>query len=194
MSEEKYKAVPNGRSTTSVKPSQQHKATPGHLRRWNQLQKWEQNNPFILTSYRPISYSYPKSIQSLLYFHNQTINIYSHLIGLALFAIGALVLWHAYAFRHATPDWTDAVAFGTFFGGLFLCLTLSVAYHTFANHSEKVCKDMLMCDFFGILGLITASWIPGIFYGFFCQQSTSRFYWAMVSCSTTYPVISGPFL
>jgi len=181
MKEEKHSAVSNGKSTTSIQSSDQASTSPDRLRHFNELEAWEQNNPFILTGYRPISLSYLRSIRSTLYFHNQTINIYTHLIGLVIFALVALALWHAYAFRHTTPNWTDAVAFGTFFSGLFLCLTLSVTYHVFSNHSKDVCEGMLMCDFFGILGLITASWVPGIFYGFFCQQSTSRFYWAMVS-------------
>lgn len=38
-----------------------------------------------------------------------------------------------------------------------------------------------MIDFLGMLCLVTGSWVPGVYYGFYCQRSVARFYLTLVS-------------
>jgi len=49
----------------------------GHLKliEYNQCPKWLTDNPYIITSYRPPCYSYKACYKSLLYVHNETVNI-----------------------------------------------------------------------------------------------------------------------
>jgi adiponectin receptor len=70
--------------------------------------------------------------------------------------------------------------FGFFFAGVSACLGLSSAFHTFCNHSEHIYEQWLVLDFLGILCLISGSWVPGVYYGFYCQRSTTRFYLIIV--------------
>lgn len=37
-------------------------------------------------------------------------------------------------------------------------------------------------DYVGIVALITGSFVPSIFYGFYCEPTLQKIYWAMVSC------------
>jgi len=49
----------------------------GHLKliTFNQCPKWLTDNPYIISNYRPPCYSYKACYQSLLYIHNETVNI-----------------------------------------------------------------------------------------------------------------------
>jgi adiponectin receptor len=151
---------------------------------FKQLPEWRQDNPYILRGYRPLTNSYWWCCRSLTYLHNQTLNIYTHLIGLVLFAL----LGHAFRYtlysRYQTATHEDAFVFIIFFIGLFTCLAFSSAFHTFSSHCEDVCKHWLILDILGILCLVTASWVPGIYYGFYCQRGVALFYLTMVSLSS----------
>ena len=47
---------------------------------WSELPSWQQDNQYILSGYRPQSNSFKRSFKSLAYLHNETVNVYSHLI------------------------------------------------------------------------------------------------------------------
>lgn len=165
---EKYysPATKNGRKTT--------------LLSFHELEPWQQDNAYILTSYRPLSHSYTRSLLSLSYLHNQTVNIYTHLIGVPLFALAAHRAWTTLSPLYASATHEDFVVFACFFAGLLACLSCSALFHTFANHSRLVHERWLLLDFLGILALIAGSWVPGVYYGFYCQRSDARFYLTLV--------------
>jgi adiponectin receptor len=145
---------------------------------------WQQDNKYILGGYRPLSNSYPRSLRSLLYLHNQTVNIYTHLLGFIAFGLLAYVLRDSLHIRYVTATNEDTVVFSAYFAGVFACFSLSSAYHTFSNHSKKICEQWLVLDFLGILCLIAGSWVPGVYYGFYCQRTVSRFYLVLVSVNS----------
>jgi hypothetical protein len=146
-----------------------------------QLPAWRKDNPYVLQGYRPLTDSYHDCLRTLAQLHNQTINIYTHLLGLLLFFLLAYVIQHSLHLRHATATYEDAIAFGSFFVGLFACLGFSAGFHIFLDHSKRVHDRWLAIDFFGILCLVAGSWVPGIYYGFYCQRSVARFYLTMVN-------------
>lgn len=47
---------------------------------WVQLPEWAKDNEYIQSGFRPISSSYLDCLKSCLYVHNETGNIYSHLL------------------------------------------------------------------------------------------------------------------
>jgi adiponectin receptor len=108
------------------------------LLRLQDIPPWQQDNPYILAGYRPLSNSYPKSLLSLLYTHYQTLNIYTHLLGLFFFALVAHALHATLPSRYPTATRANALVFLAYFAGLFVCLGLSVAYHALHNHSKAV--------------------------------------------------------
>jgi adiponectin receptor len=147
---------------------------------WEEIEPWQQNNCFIIRGYRQATNSYLKSIASLTYIHNQTVNIYTHLLGAIIFMVSSYVLYQAIASRYSTATWTDLVVFGCFFLGLFLCLFWSACFHTFGNHSDVVYRSGLLMDLIGIVCLINGSFFPGVYYGFYCEPGPTYAYWAMV--------------
>jgi adiponectin receptor len=105
----------------------------------------------------------PKSLLSPFYTHNQTLNIYTHLLGLIFFALVAHALHATLPSRYPAATRANALVFLAYFAGLFACLGLSVAYHALHNYSRRVYEQWLLCDFLGILCLITESWVPGVY-------------------------------
>lgn len=47
-----------------------------------ELPTWKKDNPYVLRGYRPLTNSYVECFKGLAELHNQTVNIYSHLLGL----------------------------------------------------------------------------------------------------------------
>lgn len=148
---------------------------------WDSLPAWRQDNHYITSGYRQTSGSYQKSASSLGYLHNETVNIYSHLIPAALFAIGGPILWIKFLPRYQAATHEDVYVFGCFFFGAVTCLGMSATYHTISNHSQKVSKLGNRLDYLGIVFLIWGSFIPSIYYGFTCAPRLIKLYWAMVS-------------
>ncbi|CAG8710234.1 12300_t:CDS:2, partial [Acaulospora morrowiae] len=144
------------------------------------LPSWLQDNSDIHTGYRRPTFSYIKCIQSLFYLHNESVNIWSHFVG-AVICIFFSIITYFYLLAHPSVKWWDFVVLYCFFAGAFMCLALSSAFHTFCNHSEKVCANWNRCDYVGIVGMVMGSSIPMIYYGFYCHNTLKILYFTMVS-------------
>ncbi|KAI9929114.1 hypothetical protein ASPWEDRAFT_49233 [Aspergillus wentii DTO 134E9] len=170
---------------SSSKPAAVAAAVPQVMKRllhWDDLPHWQRDNHHIHTGYRPASFSFLGSFHSLTYVHNETVNIYSHLLP-SLLAIPASYLLHqALAPRYETATQSDVIAFGCFFAGAAFCLGMSATYHTISNHSPVVARIGNAFDYVGIVGLIVGSFVPSIFYGFYCAPNLQHLYWTMI-CS-----------
>ena len=147
---------------------------------WNDLPSWQQDNHYIHSGYRPASHSFWKSFASLSYLHNESVNIYSHLLGAVIFYVSGLFLYSSIRPRYESATSSDILAFGCFFLGAALCLGMSATYHTVSNHSPTVARFGNKLDYLGIVCLITGSFIPSVFYGFYCHPHWQEFYWTMV--------------
>lgn len=69
------------------------------LLHWHEVPPWQQDNEYILSSYRPTSGSIWKSLASLLYAHNQSINIYTHLVG-CVFFLSLPFYFYEHVYKH----------------------------------------------------------------------------------------------
>lgn len=147
---------------------------------WDELPHWQRDNHHIHTGYRPASFSFLGSFQSLGYLHNETVNIYSHLLPAMLSVPAAYQLYRALAPRYQTAADSDLAAFGCFFAGAAFCLGMSATYHTISNHSPTVARIGNALDYIGIVGLIVGSFVPSVFYGFYCVPELQHCYWTMI--------------
>ncbi|RAL63139.1 hypothetical protein DID88_004221 [Monilinia fructigena] len=134
-----------------------------------------EDNHFIETGYRAASTSFQECFASWGYLHNETINIWSHLIGAALWDI---------------------------FVGVATCFCLSALYHTIMNHSQQMDRFGAQLDFQGVIFLMWGASVPLVYYGFYCDSATHSYsYWALLSllaiaCSifTFQPHFRDPYL
>jgi adiponectin receptor len=149
------------------------------LAHYEHLPEWRKENPYILTNYRSARNSYRQSIRSLTYLHNETGNIYTHLLFLTLVLLliscnipqlGGLDSWFP------APRREDILAISAFLGGVVLCMSFSVTYHTFLDHSESVATCGKQLDFAGITCLIWGSLIATLYYTFSCEIELMRMY------------------
>lgn len=116
---------------------------------WNDLPAWLQDNQHIHSGYRPASNSYRKSLTSLTHLHNESVNIYTHLVGAVLALLAAVYAYAALRPRYEQATRQDAWVFACFFGGAVACLGMSAAYHTVSNHSERVARMGNRLDYLG---------------------------------------------
>ncbi|TVY82430.1 Adiponectin receptor protein [Lachnellula suecica] len=162
----------------------------------------QEDNHFIETGYRPESNSLQKCLESLLYIHNETVNIYSHLIGSLVFAIlPVYFLRTEIPPRYKVATIADLVVCSIYFTGVAVCFFLSATYHTLMSHSHSMCKTGVKLDFQGVILLMWGASVPLIYYGFYCYSTLQNIYWILLStfaiaCSvfTFQPRFSEPFL
>lgn len=70
--------------------------------------------------------------------------------------------------------------FGFFFAGAIICLGMSSAFHTLHCHSECIGKLFSKLDYCGIAMLIMGSFVPWLYYGFYCDYRPKLIYLSIV--------------
>ncbi len=149
---------------------------------WDGLEHWQRDNDFILTGHRKQSNSFPRSFASVLELHNESVNIWTHLLGavVCISLLGAL-LAKAITGRYETATSADAFAFLAFFLGGTCCFSGSWIYHTVSNHSDEVHALFNKIDYVGIILLISGSIGPSLFYGLYCHPHLFQAYVTMIA-------------
>ena len=119
-------------------------------------------NPFICTSYRA-QLSSRGCAESVFSIHNESCNIWTHLIGVVLvFITGVYVL--TIPMQHASWDSTCVVAL-YFIGGV-VCMASSALLHCYICYSPHAASFLSRLDHACILLLLAASDLPMIYFGF----------------------------
>jgi adiponectin receptor len=154
---------------------------PPRLQTFSDLPTWYQDNPYILTHYRPVSYSHTSCLYSWTYLHNESLNIYTHLIPAVLSLFAQLYTQRLLAHHFPLATLSDRLVFALHILAATTALTLSTTYHTLLNHSVHVSALWLRLDYAGILALILGSFISGIYVGFYEHPHLRTAYWGMIS-------------
>ncbi|KAG0640826.1 hemolysin-III related-domain-containing protein [Tuber brumale] len=137
----------------------------------HELPLWMQDNHFIVSGYRPQSFSFYKSFRSLTYLHNETVNIYTHLLPALLFLLlGTYTVKTHLLPRYPTSTAPDLLSFACFFVSASTCLGIPAV----ARVGNKL-------DYLGIIILIMGSFIPSVHYAFYCHRRLAYAYWSMIS-------------
>ncbi|KAI0844069.1 HlyIII-domain-containing protein [Daldinia vernicosa] len=153
---------------------------------YDEIPDWYQDNPYVRRGYRPVSHSARVCFGSWLYLHNETVNIFTHLVP----AIALLISGLAYLvsrLQHRSSD--DAGVVAVLLLSATACLGLSSAYHTLMCHSREVEALWLRLDFVGIILLILGSLISGVYVGFWCETLERKIYWSMIGSLASISII-----
>ncbi|EWZ77817.1 hypothetical protein FOXG_20922 [Fusarium oxysporum f. sp. lycopersici 4287] len=181
---------------TSDAVSESGKAARPILLSYDQMPKWfrQESNKYILSGYRDISGSFITSLCSLSYLHNESVNIYSHLIPAVFFFLGE---WYIQQYSEVTG--ADSIALSIFMLAAVTCLSLSVAYHTLMNHSKRVGHFCLRLDMLGVVVFILGDLVLGIYLVFWCERLLRNIYWSLSAVIgmlnifvTMHPKFQGP--
>jgi adiponectin receptor len=147
---------------------------------WDELPPWRRDNAYIHSGYRATSNSYLGSLASLGYLHNESVNIWTHLVGAVGFTLSGLLLHSLVAPRYDSATGADVVVFSCFFAGAFVCLAMSATFHTLSNHSPAVAMWGNKLDYTGIVFLILGSYVPALYYGLVCMPALMTVYLSSV--------------
>uniref|UniRef100_A0A8C5J167 Adiponectin receptor 2 n=1 Tax=Junco hyemalis TaxID=40217 RepID=A0A8C5J167_JUNHY len=167
-------------SSQPSSPQQPAEAAPVWEGRWrviphDVLPDWLKDNDYLLHGHRPPMPSFRACFKSIFRIHTETGNIWTHLLGCVFF----LCLGIFYMFR---PNMSfvapvqEKVVVGLFFLGAILCLSFSWLFHTVYCHSEGVSRLFSKLDYSGIALLIMGSFVPWLYYSFYCNPQPCFIY------------------
>uniref|UniRef100_UPI00358E91BF adiponectin receptor protein 1-like n=1 Tax=Myxine glutinosa TaxID=7769 RepID=UPI00358E91BF len=139
------------------------------------LPDWLKDNDFLLHGHRPPMPSFRACFGSIFRLHTETGNIWTHLIGFFFFLVLALVYLFRPNIKFVSPI-QEKVVFGVYFLGAILCLCFSWLFHTVYCHSEKVSRTFSKLDYSGIALLIMGSFVPWLYYSFYCNPQPRLIY------------------
>jgi adiponectin receptor len=136
-----------------------------------------QNNAFVTQGYRFIPIErWHLILLSLFAFHNEFLNIHTHLIPGLLWAINSIPF--------VNPAGVEDVPEALFMAFAIICLFSSAVWHTMAGCAH--CPSMEFCarmDYVGIGWLISASVGTVVHYGFQCHPGLGKIF--LVGCLLT---------
>jgi adiponectin receptor len=174
-----YEKLPT-RSTIALE------ATGPLLLSYHQIPLWYQDNDFILHGYRAESNSIRACWKSCFFLHNESVNIYTHLLPAIFSLLG--VGWIGRYLEVYYPENTiaDRILFNFFLLTATVCFGISASFHVLINHSGHS-HLWLRLDFFGIMVHVLGYFVSGIYMIFYCEPTLQKIYWAMVRIATFIP-------
>jgi len=125
-------------------------------------------NPHIIKGYR-FSESKVDCARSIFVFSNETVNIWTHVVGLV---IVLAIAFHFYpsSVNFTQSSRTDIVFAAMFFFAACKCLVCSVMWHTMSSIAEQGLMERFACvDYTGISLLIAASIMTTEYTAFYCE-------------------------
>jgi len=144
-----------------------------------QLQEWQKDNEFLLHWHRPAMPSFKACFNSIFRLHTETGNIWTHLIGVLVF-IGICIYFLCLPATNFISHWQEKVVFFLFFLGAVLCLCFSTLFHMMGCHSERVFHIFGKLDYSGIALMIMGSFVPWIYYSFYCDSEPKVIYMSAI--------------
>ncbi|XP_016961251.1 adiponectin receptor protein isoform X1 [Drosophila biarmipes] len=144
---------------------------------YKNLPKWLQDNDFLHRGHRPPLPSFRACFKSIFRVHTETGNIWTHLLGCIAFIGVALYFISRPSVEIQTQE---KIVFGAFFIGAIVCLGFSFAFHTLSCHSVEMGRLFSKLDYCGIALLIMGSFVPWLYYGFYCHYQPKVIYLSVV--------------
>lgn len=107
--------------------------------KWHEVPEWQIDNKHILSGYRPANADYLGVFTSLTFLHNETCNVYTHLIGALLLPLLTIAFMRVLSDpRFLNVSEADYIMFGLYFVVAEACLLFSATYHLMQDHSQEV--------------------------------------------------------
>lgn len=169
-------------SSASAYAVKKVKATAGRIEivLFEDLPECFQDNPWIRSGYRQISNSASSCLHSCVTLHNETMNIYTHLVPAVVLAIFQIAIQIKITQHFPEATLLDRIVIGSNVLAAIITFILSASYHALLSHSWDVASLWLRIDYAGILILIVGSFFSGIYVGFYCLPTPRTFYWTMI--------------
>ncbi|KAI5955830.1 hypothetical protein KGF54_001332 [Candida jiufengensis] len=154
--------------TSKIQSTKPSNSSAKKLAYYHELDEWQQDNHYIRSGYVRGTSSYLDSFKSLGYLHNETVNIYSHLIpsSISFWIILYYINFQLTQYDNYLGIW-EKLNFLQFGLACTFCMFMSSVFHCLKSHSHKVSKFGNQLDYFGIVILITCSLISIILFSYY---------------------------
>ncbi|XP_022085832.1 progestin and adipoQ receptor family member 3-like [Acanthaster planci] len=133
---------------------------------FSEVPHYLQGNPFIHRGYFS-QLSYKKCIQSTFLWSNETVNVWSHLIGFLIF-LALMIYDNLVTIPKLNGVLNDHLIYTLYLSCFQVCMLCSAGFHLFRVHSEEVSKRWLSLDLAGISVGMLGCYLPSVYYGFLC--------------------------
>ena len=124
---------------------------------------------YVEYGYRNGELNFWNVFNSLFTMHNETTNIWSHLIGFICMSVAGINV-SIDLFSKGT-SLSEIFAIELYIFSACSCLLLSTIYHWFGCLSEQCHHCLLRFDLTGVALLVSGSFLPGVFYGIKCTYA-----------------------
>lgn len=118
-------------------------------------------NPFVYSGYRTPTNDNMKTLKTVCYLHNESINIWSHLGGFIIF-LGLIIYWTIYKSRESSS--MKNIANYIYLFSILSLMFVSTFYHISIGHSAPVANDCQCFDWSGVSLVCMGSGIYTAFY------------------------------
>ncbi|AOW05558.1 hemolysin-III related-domain-containing protein [Yarrowia lipolytica] len=152
---------------------------------WDDIPAWQRDNCYIRRGYVKETNCYKKTFKALGFVHNETVNIYSHLIPALTTFVGGVAAYGLGTYLdvglpiYPTTTWKDHGVFILFMFGIVSCLGMSATFHCIKCHSQQVARTGNQLDYLGIVSLVVSSMFGIIFYGYDHGDYERWLYWGL---------------
>jgi len=144
---------------------------------YDEIPEWYKDNQYILTQYRDVDKGYLYYLKSILKIHNETMNIWTHLIGAMMFiGIGIYSNFH-FDLKHY---WSQYLCINVYLLSIFITFLFSSVMHIFYPKSREICKHLQKLDYIGINIQIFSSMATFIYYAFYCEKEIQIVYYILI--------------
>ena len=133
-------------------------------------------DPHIRLGYRRQLGSFSDCFWSLFYLHNESVNIWSHLLPAIGYLVALLKLDVETIHSGITIQAMDKAVFQLYFVCTVGCLLLSAIYHCTNSHSEQISRYFLKLDYLGIVLNVMGTIISAAYFGLYGSPVLQCFY------------------
>ncbi|KAF1845089.1 hemolysin-III channel protein-like protein Izh2 [Cucurbitaria berberidis CBS 394.84] len=127
--------------------------------------RWMRGDPYIKTGYRRQLDSVYRCVSSLLYLHNEWVNVWSHLLPGTIHSLVLAKECYHFSKRWDEERYLDQMVVWQYIVSCILCLLFSAGYHTLTAHSQYVAGRWLKIDYLGIILNTAAGCIASTYFG-----------------------------
>lgn len=136
------------------------------LHHYMHLPDYLKHNPHITHGYR-VGLSMKQTTMSLFHWHNETLNVWTHLGGAILFFVFALISYATWLNRAAIGELVSSTVF---FLAAMMMLTFSSIFHLYNCCSSGHYDFTAKLDYMGIAVMIVGSYYPLLYYIYYCPE------------------------
>ncbi|CAI5448651.1 unnamed protein product [Caenorhabditis angaria] len=145
-------------------------------------------NDYVVNHYRPPKMTKKMCAKSIFHINNETINIWSHLIGFIYFTYQQYDINYRLIPSLGSHK-SDHLVYSLSLLGMQICMLFSASYHTFGCSSIQMRQQWLKMDIFGISAGLLGMYLVGIYTAFFCfneYMTTYIYAWFAIFMVTAY--------